>query len=322
MTAVKILYRLSDAGQRASLLSGGDGRAAQIVEVPQGAPDYAAAAALASITSDGAATLDHTATLYDGPAPNDAAPRYDAPQEAAALIAAEYGRRADRVARSASCRTQEAADLARRVAEWCALPLAERIERRYSTWSPTWDCGAIRATDAFREAAAECERRNAQESAERDAAERDAAAKKAAGIATLRAWAESTGSDLLRARIADGYSWESLASQEWCRATLDAMGHGLPSANVPDGYGDDPKIDRRTTPTLPEIETVRRLRTLCEGGPVAVALLWVTYTLHEDDCRDDYRDESLPPKVQRCEVRLTVTTPTGATLEYDYLPSA
>lgn len=65
MATLKIEYRLSEAGQRASLISGGDGKAVQFFSIDHTHPAFATAIATADVSSDGSATLDTNRSLSE-----------------------------------------------------------------------------------------------------------------------------------------------------------------------------------------------------------------------------------------------------------------
>lgn len=222
-------------------------------------------------------------------------------------------RKAEDAAEDAAKAEAAKAKYAANLAEWKARPVADRIEKRYFQWQPTWDCGD--GTPEHDEAIAECERRNAAEKAEE--AEKAALAKAAkdAGIAALHAWAVEHGSATLKARIEDGYEWIGLAQSEYGDSVVAELGEECGC----ELYDEDPKISERTTPTLEEIEAVRSLRKRLEGKPATVALKWVEYTATPDP--EDY-DSGDPETSKRAELCVKVTTPTGSVRVYYYLPAA
>lgn len=155
--------------------------------------------------------------------------------------------------------------------------------------------------------------REARDKAERAERERLAAD----GLAKLQEWGERHGSDLLRARIADGFEFVRLAEAEYGDATMTTLGlEKLPDA--PDGYGDG-KDEDRTTPTMDEIQALRAVRQIIQHRktPAVAEIRWVKYKPLDDPHGYD-EDESEP--IQRAEICIIVTTPTGAEREYWVLP--
>lgn len=95
-----IKYYLSEAGQKASILAGGNGRKEQQVTVPSESPEFAAVLALAKVRNDGSVVWDREA--YDS--------QFDTPQTAAGLLA-DWERR---VAEKAAAAAAEKAELHRK----------------------------------------------------------------------------------------------------------------------------------------------------------------------------------------------------------------
>jgi hypothetical protein len=83
MKTVTIRYSLSSAGQKASILSGGDGASEQTVTVEQDSPDFARALEPATVDSKGQATLDLTRSYAW---PDHAYHAFDAPASASEIL--------------------------------------------------------------------------------------------------------------------------------------------------------------------------------------------------------------------------------------------
>lgn len=146
----------------------------------------------------------------------------------------------------------------------------------------------------------------------------EAKARQDAGREVLRQWAVANGSELLRARIDGGFTWEGLAQQEFGRSVIDSL--ELPYEevpNAPEGYDGSPDVEKRTTPTLEEIQALRFVRERGKGKPVAVELKWMKYDPERDD--EDYYDDREP--IARTELEITVTCPDDAKHTYFFLPS-
>jgi len=147
--AITIKYALSTAGQRASLLSGGNGAANQSVVVPPTDADYSRAVVIANIAKDGSGEIDtgwyrcmNTGVSYDA-----------VPTVAKLLDDVQEFRTAKDAEREAKEKA-EREEMRQRVAAWCALPLADRIHEDYGTFRPTESDAAW--TPEYVEALAEC----------------------------------------------------------------------------------------------------------------------------------------------------------------------
>lgn len=173
---------------------------------------------------------------------------------------------------------------------------------------------------------AERERERAEREAESQrgrelnaAARAEREAKEESARAALRAWGEASGSPLLKARIAEGFEFAGLARQEFAESVIASL--ALPCAPVdpavPEGYTAPERCDR-TTPTLPEIESLRAARAACQGKPAHAELAWMKY--EEDDSDDPYADAGEP--LSRCELCVTVTCPDGSEREFWFHPAA
>lgn len=175
-----IKYRLTQAGQRADLLAGGDGSAAKTVEVPRESPDFPRLVAVGAVAGDGSITLDLLTYHYSGPN----VPDQDAPRTAAELLdaydaaRAAYAEKAERERVEAEERQrQREVETTAALAAHAALPLEERIHQPYSYpyWAPRDFPHVGREAPSAVEAQEECDRRNAEIKAAKDA-EAEAAA--------------------------------------------------------------------------------------------------------------------------------------------------
>ena len=109
-----IVYRLSSAGQKASILAGGNGAAEQIIEVPSDAPEFAAVVQAGRIDDKGNVTLQTHGASWPG---SDWT--YDTAQTAASVLA--------RLADAKAAKDKEEAD---RVSKIRADTLAVISERK------------------------------------------------------------------------------------------------------------------------------------------------------------------------------------------------
>lgn len=159
----------------------------------------------------------------------------------------------------------------------------------------------------------ERQRREAAE-AERDRQRREKEQREAEGLARLREWAEASGSELVRERIAGGFAWADLARGEWTAAALAAVRGDLADAPpLPDHTSD---TEPRRSPALAEMRALKDLRGRIEaaGLDADAELVMVTYT-PTDGAGHDY-DE--PEPIRRPELEVTFTAPAG-TPQTEYL---
>lgn len=133
---VKIYYLLSKAGQKASLLAGGNGCDSQAVDVPSTAPEYPLAVAMAEVDSNGKAYIrcDYGSPQSSYNHRIDAI-KYDVPPTISKLLEDEQARlqiyknqQAERDEADRIEREEEIAKLLKRGSE--AL-----IDKRYNKWS-------------------------------------------------------------------------------------------------------------------------------------------------------------------------------------------
>lgn len=166
------------------------------------------------------------------------------------------------------------------------------------------------------EAIPERDRRNAAIAAERAAAKAEAARKAAAELESLRAWALEHGSELTRARLAEGYDcWVSSANSD--RAIIaseyaDQIANSIPVGEIdePSDY-DDTSDEPRKCPTLAEIEAVRTARDHAPPG-TKVELVRRTYTQTIVDEDEDGDETDRTTKHYRTVLVLTIPHEFGA----------
>ena len=159
----------------------------------------------------------------------------------------------------------------------------------------------------------EIEARQQAEAAAKAEREREAAKAKAikdAGEKTLRLWIGTGGSALLKARIEDGFEWVGLAEREYANAVVSDLGGEIEFPEY-----EEQKESKRTTPTIEEITRLRDIHAAIEGKPATAELIWSEY---EVKIEDEYGATNQTEKTKRAEVKVTVTCPTGRTLDYYY----
>ena len=177
--------------------------------------------------------------------------------------------------------------------------LAAAVERRHAERVAAWD----------------------QRRAEQDRADAAKRAEAEAGRQRLREWAQSNGSDLLRARIAhadDGVAWDKLARREYADSLLAPLGE--PLTDVPDGYSFYESVPART-PDIEELAALDAVREWLAGRTDITAEL-ECFRYDRDD-RDGYDDGDDDPDqtLRRIELRVTVAVPDGTEQVRDYLPT-
>ena len=328
--SVSISYQLSGLGRKESLRQGGTGKLVQTIVVDRASPVYDRALALAEVDLDGKATLvvGQSRTL-DGKQTYAIAvqsPAYDSPQTPEALVAEEECRRAT---------TTETVRVKNEVAKKEQHERREQIvagllKQGLVPLKVSWDEGAIyfngscfaitrqlddlasdpRVTDLREKAVTECNRLNELAKLAKAAAEAAEKAKKEVGVKILRTWADSNGSDLLKARIADGFEWVGLAEREYANSVVSDMGEEVDAPEY-----ESVKASERTTPTLEEIHRLREIRKGIEGKPATADLKWLEYTLAAED---EYGTTGETEKVKQAEVEVTVECPTGREVEFYY----
>ena len=144
---------------------------------------------------------------------------------------------------------------------------------------------------------AEADRKKADKKAACEKTEAEKEARAAAEAEALQAWAVTTGSDLLRARIQEGFTWKPLARQEFAATRYATLCTAVPDLReLPEndnlilgGIAD------RTTPTLAEIRVLQAAK---KALPTAVYdLRWAKYTSEDGK------------KLAHTELRVIVTAP-------------
>lgn len=222
---VKILYRLSASGRKASLLAGGDGKQVQTLTVAHADPLYPQAVALAVVDISGAAEINLNSGMTLPPDGRYSYREYDTPQTAETLIQGERERQAWVDERKAKEEAEKAAERAKRVAE---LLESEPDTLLYWTgvrWTTSREADNFAADlgDLYQRAVALAKEKTAAVEAEKEAqaaAEKQEKAERAARErAEIAAWAGQHGSERLRRCVREGiecgavYRDERLASE-------------------------------------------------------------------------------------------------------------
>lgn len=125
----------------------------------------------------------------------------------------------------------------------------------------------------------------------------------------LRTWAQKAGSDTLKLRLTEGFSWEKLAVEEWAEELLRqaGLGHFELAAEIK-GYNCD--ITVCDEPTLKEMQDLKAARkALLKVIPqeeFTLKLCSVVYSASDEEAYD----EPLP-ELKQNEFKLKVTAPNG-----------
>lgn len=190
------------------------------------------------------------------------------------------------------------------------LSKARGREAEIDAWhSPEWAAwqAEIDEENARRDEAAQAERAAEEaahkaKEAELAAAKEAADAAKAERVAKLREWAAVHGSELTKARLAEGYGcWYSAAVAD----VADTVRARFTAAGFAESPDDEGRAEPRKCPTLKEIVALRKARTVAAEiteWPTSVSLCRVEYD--QDDDVDS--DEELGDAVYATEIRVKV----------------
>jgi hypothetical protein len=127
--------------------------------------------------------------------------------------------------------------------------------------------------------------------------------------ARLRDWATGHGSELLRARIEEGFDWEGLAQTEFSAWVLGTSRDTTQASWRK--VADEERVRFHARPTLGEIEALRGARAQYDGRPVSLSLVWVTREEDPDGADADSGDTPSTIQRGRCMLSADVTTPDG-----------
>lgn len=310
MASIKITYRLTPAGQKASLHAGGDGKAVQSFTLKPNSPEWADAVELAEIGTDGDGKIEMNgyrgAYRCDGDkiqyADRDY-PRYDAPATVGQLIADYRREKALDAAGYVAYREDVAARHEADVARVLACPLADLILQPwpggYQIVSGPWDDSRLATLKA--ELEAEIERLTAEFKANKEAEAAKAEAEKKSGRDSLASWVREHGSELSRLRLEDGYDcWVSSAREEYADAIAakiaEASGLTLDDGDLYERC-DTVNTEDRKCPVVAEIKSLRDVRAVLPEG-CAAKLVWTRYT-----------GGDLDEGIGRAEIEITIPVP-------------
>lgn len=224
------------------------------------------------------------------------------------LIAVRQKKKAAEAAEKAEKAAKTAAEIAEFKQAFAKNPSVSIIEE-YRKYRPAYllRCNHAELATENAWAESECERLNAERDAEEKRKYEAEKAQKEAGKDALKAWSGEHGSELLKARIEDGFEWLGLAEREYANFVVASLGDEI---EIPDH--DTQKESERTTPTIDEIKRLRAVRNSIEGKPAKAELVWAEYT----EKKEEYDDEDAETK--RTEIKVTVTCPTGREIEKYY----
>lgn len=232
-------------------------------------------------------------------------------------------------------REKEAAEEAAKVAEhakideeWATAPAEKRLEF-YEHRKPgeQWKVKEIGypgekyypiLKSRMPEFQAEADRRNAE--AAREAEQQKAERQKAetARLETLKAWAMEHGSELTKARLAEGFdSWQRSASDDRSKIVndyADSIVAAIPIENGEEPEHDEYDSEDRLSPTLEEIEALRIARANVPAG-VTCKLIRETYTTNavETDYGEEVEEEE---KEYRTAIHLEIRHEYGNAVRY------
>jgi hypothetical protein len=144
---------------------------------------------------------------------------------------------------------------------------------------------------------AACEETNRQQEAATAEAQRQADQRKAQAEERLREWALEHGSELVKARLEDGYQWTGLARREYAASVVEQVRCGL--ADAPEFKGE---AEDREAPTLAEIQALRNVRAAIKAAGLAVEanICWLV--------PEGEGEQAVEP---HSEIELTITCPDG-----------
>ena len=169
-------------------------------------------------------------------------------------------------------------------------------------WVSSWDCPEWTAWELELKSSNNDAEAVARGEAKRicDEAKAEAEAEAEAKLRPLSEWVMANGSDLLKARLADGYDWKALARAEWVECQENSF--GLTRLDT-----EGKEYDPRTSPELEEIEFMRRVqKDIPQAMRETTRFLW--WTTEEDS----------EPGAGECGVNIVWITPDGNDVDRDY----
>lgn len=300
---VKVNFRLNEQGRKAALLAGHTATQHQCVVINHGEPDYERAVELSDVTPSGTAELSASHVGQENVA--ELFTEWDHRPTVIELLD-DYDRVLQRKA-NIDAEKREAL-----VQEWLAKPAEEWLSAcydmpcrgyaQYHRWfpdDPRLDAISSEANALSIRLSAESKVRRDQEDAERKQKYADGEAARVANIEKLKAWAVQHGSELLKARIASGFSFDALARKEFALSVVSGF--------VLARDGDCESEESRDTPTLEEIRCFEKIK-VAVGDRGTCELRRRNYDIGDDG---DY--ENHYEWVTECDV--TVTCPDGTDKE-------
>ena len=274
---ITIKYWLSEKGQKANLLAGGDGNQIQLVNVKNTEPIYPDALELASVSSDGTATLDTTKSLSDYELRvNSYGKSYDQIVDAETLVKDEQERRAAFVVEVQTAKEKDKENDENQIRELAQKPM-EFIRPYSSRWNfsdrysgePRLEAVRAEARKLIDEHNAEVERKET----EKKLAEKEA---KIAEEKERKEWIAQHGSERLNRCSVEGIECKSVYEDE----RLAVERPGWEWAGYVDGKYNEPRN--------PPVEAFAILDAARAVDPQAKLVYWTVEHKHDGSC--DYDD--------------------------------
>lgn len=281
MAEVTIYYQLSKKGQKADLITGGDGRHRKAVTIAHGEPHFADAVELASVGHDGKATIDYASSVVSN---LDDLPAYDEPPSVGQLIADVRRCREQYAARKQAEEAERQAELDRRVQEVISQPAEKLIElySPYQGFTLDWPLKHEHLVEEYNlyelrdKAQAICDERNAERKRQKQEQEQEKEAAQAAAEQEKRDWIKSYGSERLQRLLAEEIECEAAYRDE--RIAQERFGWRY-SDRVPGTYDD---------PRNPPEEALKLLDRARKYDQAAKLVYWTIPHSCDDDCCLDF----------------------------------
>lgn len=234
---VKIVYRLSANGRKASLLAGGDGKQVQTLSVAHGDPLYPQAVALSKVEVDGMAVVNLNTSMTLPPDGVWGFPEYDTPQTVDSLIRDEQARQSWLEDRKAKDEVEKVAERKSRVAELLAAGVDSLLYWTGMRWQTTREADDLQKHlgDLYQQAVVTAKAKTEAADADKEAkaaAEKQAKAERIAREkAEIAAWAEQHGSDRLKKCVANNIECGAIYRDE--RLALEYPGWEVDGNDLP-----------------------------------------------------------------------------------------
>lgn len=240
---VKIVYRLSANGRKASLLAGGDGKQVQTLSVGHGDPLYPQAVALAKVEVDGTAVVNLNTSMDLPPDGVWGFPEYDTPQTTEFLLRDEQARKSWYDDRKAKAEADKVAERKAKVAELLAAGADSLLHWTGMRWVTTREADDLQKHlgDLYQQAVAlakvKTEAADAEKEAQAAAEKKAKAERQAREKAEIKAWATAHGSDRLKKCVANDIECGAVYRDE--RLALEYPGWEVDGSKLP--TFDDPR---------------------------------------------------------------------------------